>query len=344
MLKITKRTVSLTKVYDVSVQGTHSFFANNLLVHNCEICLPTRTFERVEDDKGRIALCTLGSINWGSFRHPEDMKRACRVLVRSLSNVLDYQDFLSVQSRLSNNELRPLGVGVTNLAYWHAKRNLKYGEPDSLAEVKRWIEHQNYFLLEASNELAKERGACTEFHLTRYAQGIFPWELRAKGVNELTDFTPSAELDWESLRAKIIKWGMYSATTGAIAPVESCQKNTNLINTPEGLKTIYQIAEQAGINWNEIENSNAIGFIKLLKPIAIIGANGLLDQIEQLYYNGIVEVDELTFEDGSIMSFTPNHRLLVLRNNKKLWISVKDIKEDDEIIETYDFGDTEIPT
>ena len=125
-----------------------------------EILLPTRPFQRIEDPEGRIALCTLGSINWGAFRNPQEMRKACRVLVRSLSNLLNYQDFLSIQSKLANTDFEPLGVGITNLAYWHARKSFKYGSPEALAEVKRWTEHQAYYLTEMSVELAQERGPC----------------------------------------------------------------------------------------------------------------------------------------------------------------------------------------
>jgi ribonucleotide reductase alpha subunit len=231
MSSIRKIKVEPTDVYDISVPETKCFFANNILVHNCEVVLPNKPFKRLDDDFGRISLCTLGSINWGSFRNPEDMRRACRILLRSLNNILDYQDFLSIQSKLSNEEIRPIGIGVTNLAYWHAKRGLKYGEPDALAEVKSFMEHQAYYLTEATVELAKERGACKESSITRYGQGIFPWELRAKGVNELTDFTP--ELDWETLRIEMKKYGVRNATVSAIAPVES---SSVVINSTNGIE------------------------------------------------------------------------------------------------------------
>ena len=201
-----------------------------------EILLPTRTFKRLDDDSGRIALCTLGSINWGAFRNPEDMRRACRVLHRSLNNILDYQDFLSIQSELSNEEIRPLGIGVTNLAYWHAKRGFKYGEKDALNEVKSWMEHQAYYLTEASVELAKERGKCLHSDRTRYGQGKFPWELRARGVNELADFKP--ELDWETLRAEMKQHGVRNATQMAVAPVES---SSVVINSTNGIEMPMQL-------------------------------------------------------------------------------------------------------
>jgi ribonucleoside-diphosphate reductase alpha chain len=216
----------------------HTIYQSNLC---CEILLPTKSFKRLDDESGRIALCTLGSINWGAFRNPEDMRRACRILHRSLNNILDYQDFLSIQSKLSNDEIRPLGIGVTNLAYWHAKRGFKYGERDALADVKTWMEHQAYYLTEASVELAKERGRCVDSDKTRYGKGIFPWELRAKGVNELTDFTP--ELNWEGLRAEMRSYGVRNATQMAIAPVESSSvviNSTNGIEMPMSLISVKE--------------------------------------------------------------------------------------------------------
>jgi ribonucleoside-diphosphate reductase alpha chain len=206
-----------------------------------EILLPTRPFQRIEDPEGRIALCTLGSINWGAFRNPQDMRKACRVLVRSLSNLLNYQDFLSIQSKLANEDFEPLGVGITNLAYWHARRNLKYGEKDALAEVKRWMEHQAYYLTETSVELAQERGACKRSEYTYYGKGVFPWERRAAGVNELTDFKPS--LDWEPLRDRMKQYGIRNGTLMAVAPVESSSvvlNSTNGIEMPMELISVKE--------------------------------------------------------------------------------------------------------
>jgi len=206
-----------------------------------EILLPTKPFQRIEDEAGRIALCTLGSVNWGAFKTPQEMRKACRVLVRSLSNLLSYQDFLSVQSRLANLDFEPLGVGVTNLAYWHAKRSFKYGTPEALAEAKRWMEHQAYYLTEASVELAKEKGACGKSAQTYYGKGIFPWERRAEGVNELTDFSPS--MDWETLRQNLLKYGIRNATLMAVAPVESSSvvlNSTNGIEMPMELISVKE--------------------------------------------------------------------------------------------------------
>jgi ribonucleoside-diphosphate reductase alpha chain len=93
------------------------------------------------------------------------------------------------------------------------------------------MEHQAFYLTEATVELAKERGKCLDSDKTRYGQGEFPWERRAKGVNELADFTP--ELDWEGLRAEMKQHGVRNATLMAIAPVES---SSVVINSTNGIE------------------------------------------------------------------------------------------------------------
>jgi ribonucleoside-diphosphate reductase alpha chain len=256
----------------------HTIYQSNLC---CEILLPTRPFRRLDDESGRIALCTLGSINWGAFRNPEDMRRACRILQRSLCNILDYQDFLSIQSQLSNDEIQPLGIGITNLAYWHAKRGLEYGERDALAEVKSWMEHQAFYLTEATVELARERGACLHSAHTRYGQGEFPWERRAAAVNELADFAP--ELDWETLRSNMKQYGVRNATLMAIAPVESSSvviNSTNGIEMPMSLITVKESKAgsliQVAPEYNKLKNRyqlmweqrNCDGYLKTAAVLA----------------------------------------------------------------------------
>jgi ribonucleoside-diphosphate reductase alpha chain len=257
----------------------HTIYQSNLCM---EILLPTKSFKRLDDDEGRIALCTLGSLNWGAFRNPEDMRRACRILQRSLCNILDYQDFLSIQSQLSNDEIQPLGIGITNLAYWHAKRSLQYGEKDALQEVKSWMEHQAYYLTEATVELARERGPCKDSAKTRYGQGVFPWELRAKAVNELANFTP--ELDWEALRMNMQAYGVRNATVMAVAPVESSSvviNSTNGIEMPMSLITVKESKAgsliQVAPEYNKLKNKyqlmweqkDCVGYLKTAAVIQV---------------------------------------------------------------------------
>jgi ribonucleoside-diphosphate reductase alpha chain len=103
------------------------------------------------------------------------------------------------------------------------------------------MEHQAYYLTEATVELAKERGRCKDSDRTWYGKGVFPWERRSAGVNELADFTP--ELNWEGLRAEMRSYGVRNATLMAIAPVESSSvviNSTNGIEMPMSLISVKE--------------------------------------------------------------------------------------------------------
>jgi ribonucleoside-diphosphate reductase alpha chain len=213
----------------------HPIYQTNLCT---EIMQHTRAFQTVDDPEGRIALCTLGSLNWGAVRNPEELRKPARVLHRALHNLLQYQDFMSIHSELHNREFEPLGIGITNLAYWHAKRKMVYGEQEALDEIKVWMEHQAFYLTEMSVDLAQEKGKCLASDDTWYGKGVFPWERRANGVNDLVDFTPSQDLDWEHLRERMLKYGVRNATTMAIAPVES---SSVVLNSTNGVNLIKQM-------------------------------------------------------------------------------------------------------
>jgi ribonucleoside-diphosphate reductase alpha chain len=112
------------------------------------------------------------------------------------------------------------------------------------------MEHQTYYLTEMSVELAEERGKCLGSDHTRYGKGQFPWELRAKGVNELADFTP--ELDWEPLRGRMIISGVRNATNGAIAPVESSSVVINSTNGMEMPMSLISVKESKAGSFTQV--------------------------------------------------------------------------------------------
>jgi ribonucleoside-diphosphate reductase alpha chain len=282
----------LLNIDNVSNQGPfdttiHPIYQTNLCT---EIMQHTRPFQTIDDPDGRIALCTLGSANWGKFRHPEEMRRPLRLLHRCLHNLLQYQDFLSVHSEMHNKEFEPLGIGITNLAYWHAKRKMKYGSEEALGEVKRWMEHQAFYLTEMSVDLAEEKGKCLESDNTWYGRGVFPWERRAKGVNELTDFTPSEDLNWEGVRARMIVHGVRNATTMAIAPVESSSVVLTSTNGVNLLKQLIVIKEskagafvQVAPEYRKLKNHyqllwdqpDCIGYIKTIAVLQVFIDQGI---------------------------------------------------------------------
>jgi ribonucleoside-diphosphate reductase alpha chain len=276
--------IYIVNIDNVQKQGPFDPRVNPIYQTNlcAEVLIPNKSFESLSDSEGRVALCTLGSINWGAFTSPDQLQPACRILVRALSNILAYQDYPSIQSFLSTQELEPLGVGVTNLAYWHAKRGLKYGTPQALAEVKSWMEHQAYYLTDATVDLAKERGACCDSSKTRYGKGLFPWELRAPAVNELTDFTPT--LPWNELRTRMKRFGVRNALLMAIAPTESSSvvlSSTNGIELPMELISVKESKSgsitQVVPEYHELKDKYELmwdqpGCTNYLKTVAVLAA------------------------------------------------------------------------
>ena len=142
----------------------------------CEIDLPTKPLNDINDENGEISLCTLAAINWGKIRDPADFERPCTLAVRALDELLDYQDYPVLAAKNSTMARRPLGVGIINLAYWLARSDLSYDniDHDGLSRIHSFAEGWSYYLIKASIDLAKEKGACPKSNETKYSQGIMP--------------------------------------------------------------------------------------------------------------------------------------------------------------------------
>ena len=165
----------------------------------CEINLPTKPLKHMGDDEGEISLCTLSAINWGNIRSPEDFEKPCELAVRGLDALLDYQRYPVLAAELSTNNRRPLGIGIINFAYWLAKNDTNYSDPD-LKLVDEWAEAWSFYLIKSSNELAQEKGACPKSNETRYGNGIVPIDTRKSDVDELVKY--KERKGWKKLREK----------------------------------------------------------------------------------------------------------------------------------------------
>lgn len=252
MLKITKITPRVD-VYDVTVADNHNFYANDILVHNCvEITLPTAgltkksrmpyvaaTIEKVgnmspadfREEYGEIALCTLSSINWGAIHSPEEFEKPADLAIRALDELLDYQDYPMMAAGYPADKRRSLGVGICNLAYFIAKHGNKYSDGSANDLVNEYTEAMSFWLLTASNNIAKEKGACGWYSETKYSKGILPMDTYKPEVDELLDVPHY--LDWTKLRASIKEYGLRNSTIMAMMPVES---SSQVINGTNGLE------------------------------------------------------------------------------------------------------------
>lgn len=227
-------------VYDIEVEKNSNFFANGILVHNCEITLPTTPLKDINDEEGEISLCTLAAINWGKIKSPEDFERPCTIAVRALDALLDYQDYPVKAAQLATMARRPLGVGIINFAYWLAKNGSNYSVPD-LALVHRYAEAWSYYLIKASVDLAEEFGPCGKSDETKYHYGIMPIDTYKKDVDGLVK--PCYNMDWNALQVKAGDVGIRNSTLMALMPAETSAQisnSTNGIEPPRALVSIKQ--------------------------------------------------------------------------------------------------------
>lgn len=193
------------------------------------------------EDMSRIALCTLSAINWGVIKSPSDFERICRLAVRALDALLDYQDYPVFAARKHTEEYRPLGIGIINFAYFLAKNGVKYSDGSANAVVDEYAEAWSYYLIRASVELAKEKGPCKLVQNLKYAKGMVPHDLRKREVDELVPHTE--RMDWESLREDLKTYGIRNATLMAIMPAETSAQianATNGIEPPRDLVSVKQ--------------------------------------------------------------------------------------------------------
>jgi ribonucleoside-diphosphate reductase alpha chain len=209
----------------------------------CEINLPTKPLNDINDPNGEISLCTLAAINWGKIRDPADFERPCTLAVRALDELLDYQDYPVLAARNSTMARRPLGVGIINLAYWLARNDISYQhiDHDGLNRLHGYTEGWTYYLIKASVELAKEKGACPKSGETKYAQGIFPIDTYKKEVDELA--APTYRFDWDALRENARQFGIRNSTLMALMPSETSAQISNATNGIEPPRSLVSVKQ-----------------------------------------------------------------------------------------------------
>jgi len=207
----------------------------------CEINLPTKPLNDVNDLNGEIALCTLSAINWGVFREPEDMERACTLAVRGLDALLSYQNYPILAAQIATENRRPLGIGIINLAYWLAKNDLSYSDPAALPVVDRWAQHWSYYLIKASVDLAQEFGACPKSNETKYHDGILPVDTYKRDVDELVP--PTDAVNWPALRERLRQYGIRNSTLMALMPAETSAQISNSTNGVEPPRSYVSIKQ-----------------------------------------------------------------------------------------------------
>ena len=243
MSHIAKERVETGRIYiqNIDNANTYSSFLDAIRQSNLctEITLPTTPLKSIDDTEGEIALCVLAAFNLGKIKNLSDIPKIAKHIIRTLDRVIDIQDYI-VEAAKKMVKRRSVGVGVTNFAYWLAKNDLTYDDPETLVRVDELFEHISFSLIEASMELAKERGACEWFDRTKYSLGILPVFNYNKHIDKLTQ-NRKHSLDWEGLKKDVMKYGMRNSTVMALMPCESSSLVTNSTNGIEPIKSLITI-------------------------------------------------------------------------------------------------------
>jgi len=229
---------------NVDHANTHSPFDEKIapvkMSNLCaEIDLPTVPLNDVNDEDGRIALCTLSAINWGNVKSPHDFEKMCKLAVRGLDALLSYQGYPIKAARKATEEFRPLGIGIINFAYFLAKNDVSYSDPEALPLVDEYAEAWSYYLIKASADLAEEQGACTRWNDLKSAQGRLPIDTYKQDVDELVKH--QERMPWKELREQIKRTGQRNATLMALMPAETSAQISNATNGIEPPRSFVSI-------------------------------------------------------------------------------------------------------
>lgn len=206
----------------------------------CEIDLPTTPLNSPDDAEGEISLCTLSAINWGLINEPKDFEKYCDLAVRSLDELLDYQGYPVPAAKKGTLNRRPLGVGIINLAYFLAKRELKYDE-SAFKIVDEYAEAWSYYLIKASAILAEEKGKIPLNYETKYGGGVLPIDTYKSAIDNLIEH--NERLPWDELRTQLKTTGIRNSTLMALMPAETSAQisnSTNGIEPPRALVSYKQ--------------------------------------------------------------------------------------------------------
>ena len=231
-LNLMKERAETGRIYIMNLDhcNSHSSFTTPVYMSNLcqEITLPTRPLNHIDDENGEIALCILSAINVGKINRLDELKPLCDIAVRGLDALIDYQGYPIKCAERATKARRSLGVGVIGLAHYFAKNGVKYEDQGAWDLTHELMEAFQYYLIEASADLASEVGACDDYIETKYYQGLLPIDHYKSDVDGVA--APDYKLDWEALRAKVAKHGLRNSTLSAQMPSESSSVVCNATN------------------------------------------------------------------------------------------------------------------
>ena len=231
------------RIYIMNIDhvNSHSSFKDRVSMSNLcqEITLPTTPIQHIDDVNGEIALCILSAINVGIINDLNELEPLCDLAVRALEEIIDYQQYPVKAAEVSTKARRSLGIGYIGLAHYLARMEVKYHHKAAWEAVDKLTEAFQFYLLKASCQLAQERGPCTKFDRTKYADGLLPIDTYKKEVDEIVPH--KTRMAWEQLRKDIKQYGLRHSTLSAQMPSESSSVVSNATNGIEPPRALLSI-------------------------------------------------------------------------------------------------------
>ncbi len=258
------------------------------VVHSSNLC----TEITLNTSADEIAVCNLGSVNLP--QHIEDgklnlkkLRATVRTAIRMLDNVIDINYYSVPQAEQSNMRHRPIGLGVMGFQDALYKIDVSYASEGAVSFADQSMEAVSYFAIEASSELAAERGAYSSYEGSLWSQGIFPLDsldilVEQRGA-EYIEVNRDMTFDWPELKGRVAKHGMRNSNCMAIAPTATI---ANITGVSQSIEPTYQ---------NLYVKSNLSGEFTVVNPYLVrdLKARDLWDK---------VMVNDLKYFDGSVQS------------------------------------------
>jgi ribonucleoside-diphosphate reductase alpha chain len=256
------------------------------VVHSSNLC----TEITLHTNDLEVAVCNLGSINLAAHitdkgLDTQRLRRTVRTAMRMLDNVIDYNFYNVPQARASNLRHRPVGLGLMGFQDALYRLRLPYASQEAVAFADQSTEYLSYYAIEASADLAAERGRYPSFEGSLWSQGVLPIDslrLLEHGRGGYLQMDSSHTLDWDRLRERIKTVGMRNSNCLAIAPTATI---SNIVGVSQSIEPTYQ---------NLFVKSNLSGEFTVVNPylVADLKERGLWDA---------VMVNDLKYYDGSLL-------------------------------------------
>jgi ribonucleoside-diphosphate reductase alpha chain len=293
------------------------------VVHSSNLCTEITLNTKANEE---IAVCNLGSINLlqhidNGQLNTEKLARTIKTAVRMLDNVIDINYYSVPAARTSNLRHRPVGLGIMGFQDALYKMRIPYSSDAAVEFADRSMEAVSYFAIEASSNLALERGRYSTYEGSLWSKGILPIDsidalVQARGA-EFIEVDRSQTLDWNSLRNKVRAQGMRNSNVMAIAPTATI---SNICGVSQSIEPTYQ---------NLYVKSNLSGEFTVVNPFLVhdLKARGLWDSVmvnDLKYYEGSVQKIDRIPDDMKALystSFEVEPRWLVdAASRRQKWI------------------------